>query len=64
MLRIGITRRVFAIRAISLLCMAAPGRAQTPARSTSAEIRDIQYEVTFDAMTAARRSVKEFVTLL
>src|SRR5205085_1091517 len=54
MSRIGIIQR--SVPTIGLLCVALSGGAQAPARSTSAEIRDIRYEVTFDnAMAWARR---------
>src|SRR5438552_5326115 len=61
MSRIGMIQR--SVPAIGLLCVALSGGAQAPARSTSAEIRDIRYEVTFDASLAARRSVKVSTTL-
>ena len=60
MSRIGIIQR--SVPTIGLLCVALSGGAQAPARSTSAEIRDIRYEVTFDASLAARRSVKVSTT--
>src|SRR5205814_448155 len=60
MSRIGIIQR--SVPTIGLLCVALSGGAQAPARSTSAEIRDIRYEVTFDASLAARRSAKVSTT--
>src|SRR2546423_2129759 len=60
MSRIGIIQR--SVPTIGLLCVALSGGAQAPARSTSAEIRDSRYEVTFDASVAARRSVKVSTT--